>query len=278
MTVKYSLTGVRVVLRAGIDRPDPAVPVLVDPATAKLAADGLLRLDIDSSTTVPARVVGVLPRFPTMDGQFAVADGDALGDAIEGRQPGVGVPAEIWLSTPKGQEPALSRALARAPFNSLNVDLQYADRDYLRADPLAIGAGDLLRDNALLGLIVALLGIGLLVVAERRDESAELYAWECDGLPPATLRRVLFTRAASVVAVAVPGGIALGLLLSTVTTKLVQVTAAGTTPQPPLALAFGAGWIVAIVGGAVAIALGTAGLAAGTAMRESLPPQPQVTS
>jgi hypothetical protein len=278
MDVTYALTGSRIVLRSGFARPHPPVPVLADAETAKLARGGVIQLNIDPTTAIPGKVVAVLPRFPTMERRFVVADLPALSDALEGLQPGTGIATEVWIAAPPSQQATLASALGHAPFTSLRVQLQAADRAYLRSDPLASGAGKLLRDNAFLGLVIALLAIGLLVVAERRDESAELYAWECDGLPPSTLRRVLFARAASVIAVAVPGGLGLGLLLSTVTTKLVQVTAGGTTPQPPLALALGLSQLGLILGAAVVIGLLAAAVAAGSALREPLPQQPQVAS
>lgn len=278
LNITYALTGSRVVLRAGFNRPNPPVPVLADPITARLASNGVIQLNLDSTTAIQGKVVGVVPRFPTLGNRFVVADLGALSDAMEALQPSTGIPIEVWVAAPVDEQPALATALSRAPYTALRVQLQAADRAYLRSDPLATGAGNLLRDNAFLGLLIALLAIGLLVVAERRDESAELYAWECDGLPPRTLRRVLFSRAASVIAVAVPGGLGLGLLLSTVTTRLVEVTATGTTPQPPLALALGIGRLGVILGVAVLIGLLAAAVAAGSALREPLPQEPHVTA
>jgi ABC-type antimicrobial peptide transport system permease subunit len=115
----------------------------------------------------------------------------------------------------------------------------------------------------------------LLVVAERRDESAQLYAWESDGVAPRTLRLTLFLRALAVTVVGVPGGILLGLLLSRITTALVLVTAVGATPVPPLVLAVTPLWTVTALVAGIAVGLGVCGALAAAALREPLPRRPE---
>src|SRR5439155_9472360 len=132
------------------------------------------------------------------------------------------------------------------------------------------GAADLLASSALLASLVATVAVVLLVVAERCDEAAELYAWESDGVAPATLRWSLFVRAAAVVAGAVPGGLAVGLLLCAITTAVVTVTAAGTAPVPPLALTVGVGWLAAVVAAGVVLGLAASGAVAAASLREPL--------
>src|SRR5204863_2716364 len=127
------------------------------------------------------------------------------------------------------------------------VDLRRDRQDQLAGDPVARGAAALLVASAVVAILVGMLAVVMLVLAERRDEYPELYAWESDGVAPAVLRRARFTRAAAVVRGAVPAGLLVGLVLSRVTTTLVQVTAAGTTPKPPLSLATGPGWVAAVL-------------------------------
>src|SRR5207302_8073748 len=109
---------------------------------------------------------------------------------------------------------SLARTLAGAPFDRRAFGVRQARQGHLTGDPVARGAANLLTASALVAVLVGMLAVVLLVVAERRDESAELYAWESDGIPPATLRRSLFARAAAVVAGAVPAGLLVGLALS----------------------------------------------------------------
>ena len=68
----------------------------------------------------------------------------------------------------------------------------------------------------------------LLVAAERYDDAAAEYAWEADGVPPATLRAALWWRAVAVAVPAVPAGILGGVALAALTARLVAVTATAT--------------------------------------------------
>jgi hypothetical protein len=232
-------------MRAGFAAAAGPLPVLADPVTAAAASDGALAVTIGNGPAIPATVVGVLPRFPATGPRFVVADRRALAAALDARDPGTGSVVELWLT-------GNTAALATAPFDLLRVDLRQAREDRLAADPLALGASGLLASSALLAFVVALLALVLLVVAERRDESAQLYAWESDGVAPRTLRLTLFLRALAVTAVGVPGGILLGLLLSRITTALVLVTAVGATPVPPLVLAVTPLWTVLALGAGIA--------------------------
>ena len=128
------------------------------------------------------------------------------------------------------------------------MDARQARADRLAGDPVARGATGLLTGSAVLAFVVALLALVLLVVAERRDEAAQLYAWESDGVRargPCAGRcscgRSRWSWSA------VPGGVLIGLLLSRLTTALVRLTAVGTDPVPPLALAVSALWSVLAV-------------------------------
>src|SRR4029450_1012155 len=126
--------------------------------------------------------------------------------------------AELWLAADPGVD--AGAVLARAPFDLLRTDLRQARQARLASDPVAVGAAGLLTGGALLAFVVALLALVLLVLAERRDESAQLYAWESDGVSPDTLRRSLFARAVAVVAVGVPGGAGAALTLSQIKQRL----------------------------------------------------------
>jgi len=274
LTIAFEFTGARVVVRAGAGTPAP-IPVLTDPATAATARNGALQLVVGGDRLVAARVARVVPRFPTAGTRFVVADVRALADTLDAVEPGTGSVSELWLWAPDGRAAQLASALAASPFDRLSVDLRQARQDRLAADPVARGAEGLLTASALVALLVAALALVLLVVAERRDESAELYAWESDGVPPRTLRVALFARAAAVVAGAVPGGLLVGLALSRVTAALVRVTAAGTAPVPPLRLATGPGWVGAVLGLGLATGLTVAAVVAGSALRERLPRRPE---
>lgn len=275
LSIAYDFTGDLVVVRAGAAAAAPAeLPVLVDPATAARAPGGVLELTGSSGAPLKLRVVGVVPRFPTVGSEFVVADEAALADALDTREPGTGSVAELWVWVPDASSAALGHALGQPPYDRLTIELRAQRQADLASDPLAVGASSLLTGSALLALAVAALSLVLLVLAERRDESAELYAWESDGVPPTTLRRSLFLRALAVVVVALPAGVVTGLLLSRVTTTLVALTATGTAPRPPLVLSVGPGWAaVALLGGLLVAVVASAGVAFG-ALREPWPTRP----
>jgi hypothetical protein len=272
LAIDYGLTGSRLVVRAGADRPVAPLPVFADAGTAAAASGGTLSVSLNSGPPVTATVVGVLPRFPTARSAFVIADQRALATAMDIREPGTGSVSELWLAA---SGPGFTAALAGSPFDLLRVDFRQARQDRLAADPLATGAAGLLTGSALASFAVALVALVLLVIAERRDESAQLYVWESDGVAPRTLRLSLFLRAVAVVAVGVPGGVLIGLGLSQITTALVRVTAVGTDPVPPLNLAISPLWTLGLVGTGVAAGLAVCGGLAAVALRERLPRRPE---
>ena len=275
LTVGFQFLGHPIVIRAGAAATEAPLPVLTDPDTAADASGGLLSLVVEANTPIVARVVGIAPRFPTAGTRYVVADRGALADALDAREPGSGGVTELWLHAPPGTAAALAAALAEPPYDQLDVALRADRARTLRDDPVATGAAGILQTDALLVVLVAALAVALLVVAERRDEAAELYAWESDGVAPAALRRSMIARACAVVGVGVPGGLLVGVLLAALTTRLVAVTAVGTDPVPPLSLAIGPGWALAVVGAGVLLGLGCAAAVALGALREPVPARPE---
>ncbi|NUO58798.1 MAG: hypothetical protein HOV78_19225 [Hamadaea sp.] len=268
----YELATGRMVALIGAT-PETELPVIVDPVTATAASGGRLQFSVQGSAPVTGRIVQVLPRFPATGERFVVADVRALADALDAREPGTGSVSELWLSS--SDPNALRQNLAKSPYDQLSVRSRAQVQDQLATDPLAVGAASLLWTGALVALGVAAVALVLLVIAERRDDAAELYAWESDGLTPGALRGLLFARATAVVAVAVPCGVLLGLLLTRLTTALVLVTAVGSTPRPPLALAASPLQLAAVLGAGVGLGLLCAGLVAWRSFRTPLPVRPE---
>jgi hypothetical protein len=265
----YQLSGQLVVVRPGLAQ-RPPLQVLADPATVA-AAGRNLRLDV-GGTAVAATVVGTLAHFPTVPGPFLVLDEHALADALDDVEPGTGPPREIWVSD---SDPTLPATLAAAPYDRLSVTVQSDVRDRLASDPVAQGSSWLLAAGALVALLVGAIAVVLLVIGARRDDAGELLALEADGVAPGTLRRVLFLRAAYVAVPAVIAGAITGVLLARAAATLVAISATGTTPLPPLALAVGVPWTAGVVGAIVVLALVAAAVTAGGAMREPWPARPQ---
>ncbi|NUR73482.1 MAG: hypothetical protein HOU81_21905, partial [Hamadaea sp.] len=268
----YNLATGRLVALIGAAA-EAEVPVILDPVTASAASGGRVQLSIQGAAPIVGRIVQVLPRFPAIGERFVVADVQALAGAMDAREPGTGSVSELWLSS--SDPDALRQNLAKSPFDQLTVRSRAQVEQQLATDPLAVGAAGLLWTGALVALGVGAVALVLLVIAERRDDAAELYAWESDGLTPGALRGLLFARATAVVVVAVPCGVLLGLLLTRLTTALVLVTAVGSAPRPPLALSASPMQLAAVLGAGVGLGLLCAGLVAWRSFRTPLPVRPE---
>jgi hypothetical protein len=226
LRINYDVTGAPLIAVPG---GAVTLPVAVDPDTAKLAHGGQLQVTLDGSAPATLQIVSVLPRAPTESGTFFLADRAALMRVLMRAEPGRN-PQEYWLT---GASPS---------FAGLTVTRRATVEHGLATDPVSVGARTLLIVVALLALAVGAVALVLLVVGERRDGAGELYAWEADGTRPRTLRRMLVVRLLVVTLVAVPVGVAAGLILAKVGTTLVAVDASGTTPTPPLEVTLGSAW------------------------------------
>ncbi len=267
LRVSYRLEGSQIVLVPNYT-PPPELPVAVDPATAAIADHGRLTITLDEVTVI-GRVVATLPRFPTTNGPFVVADRQALSAVVDASQPGTGATGEIWIASPEA-------ARITAPFHQLTVTLRAPIQQRLTDDPVASGSRLLLALLAGLALLVAGVAVVLLVLGDRRDDAGELHAWEADGVRPATLRRMLFLRAASVVAVALPFGLVTGLVLAQVGANLVAVDASGVVPVPPLSVSIGAAWTALLLLAGLGLAVALAAAVASRMLREHLPAPPEL--
>ena len=216
--------------RTGIYRPKQPtdgvpLPVLVTPQIAAVAGPrGIIPLDIEGEL-VPARVVGVVQRFPSIVGDAVVADLEQAGTRLDTLSPGLGTTDELWLNT--ASAPHVPQVLVQSQAETL-VRLQ--------ADPLARGALLTLAGTAAVALLLALRGLVLSVVGDVRDDRGELFDLEAQGAAPATIRAHLRLRALLVAAFGIAGGLALGAILSALVIALVSVTASAAEPEPPLRL------------------------------------------
>jgi len=201
------------------------MPVLVTPNIAAVAGPhGIIPLDIEGES-VPARVVGVVQRFPSIVGDAVVADDQQAGTRLDTLSPGLGTTDELWLNT------------TRAPHvPQVTVQSQADTLARLQADPLARGALVTLAGTAAVALLLALLGLVLSVVGDVRDDRGELFDLEAQGAAPATIRAHLRLRALLVAAFGIAGGLVLGAILSALVIALVSVTASAAEPEPPLRL------------------------------------------
>jgi hypothetical protein len=229
------------------------VPVVVSPDLARVAgAGGLLPLHVEDET-IEGRVVGVARNFPSVDGDLVVADLPTWLTAANTIEPGTATASEIWLDASK-----------RPRIPSLSIVSQRVTEEVMRSNPLARGSLALLLVAAIVGLVLAAVGVLLGVVGDRDDETGELFDLSAQGVTPAELRRHLVLRAEAVAAVGIGGGVAAGAVVSALVVAVVSVTAGAGTPLPPLALVFD--W--PLVGIALACLVAGSTAAAGVAVRK----------
>jgi Na+-transporting methylmalonyl-CoA/oxaloacetate decarboxylase gamma subunit len=225
--------------RTGVYRPaqptdNAPLPILATPAVAAEAnAQRILPLQIEGDQ-ITARVVGVVKRFPSANGDAVIADRQTASTLLDTQSPGLGLTDELWLNVQ--DEAAAAAKLAQPPFTQMTVQSRAATLAQLQSDPLARGALITLAGTAIVALVLALLGLLLSAVGEVRDERGDLFDLEAQGASPATMRAQLRLRALLVALFGIAGGIALGAILSSLVISLVDVTATAAAPQPPLAL------------------------------------------
>jgi hypothetical protein len=212
------------------------LPVLATPrVVAESGPHGIIPLQVEGEQ-VAARIVGVVRRFPSVDGDIVVAAQQPASTILDTRSPGLGATDEMWVNVAPGAEEAAETTLTKAPFTQLALQSRAATLAELKSDPLARGSLLTLAGTAGVALLLALVGLLLTVVGDIRDDRGDLFDLEAQGASPATIRAHLRLRAALVAAFGIVGGLALGAILTSLVISLVSVTASAGLAQPPLRL------------------------------------------
>jgi len=216
------------------------IPAVVSPFLATLAGpDRVLGVTVNGEQ-LHFRVATVARRFPGISqsetSDFLVVDRPALDSALNTAAPGTGFATELWLDTDPARRDAVEARLRKPPFTALAVTSRSQLEHSLRAEPVARAALAMLETAALTAIVLALLGLVLGTLSERRDEAAELFDLEAQGVAPASLRRQLRLRASLAGLAGALGGIATGVVLSLLVVRFVELTANATSPEPPLEL------------------------------------------
>ncbi len=120
---------------------------------------------------------------------------------------------------------------------------------------MARGSIALLVVTAVVGLVLAGVGLLLTVLGDLRDERGALFDLETQGATPAQLRRHVLLRAVVVGLLGLGGGIAAGGIVGALVVAVVTVTAGAGSALPPLALDFD--WPL-VAAGLAALALAAA--------------------
>jgi hypothetical protein len=253
------------------------LPAVVSPRMAELAGPDRLLGVVTNGEPVTFRVVAVAHRFPGIPesetSDFVVADRSTLDSALNTSTPATGFPTELWLNAPSSALPTLRARLRKPPFTVLSVSSRAAVERSLRSEPVSRAALAMLEAAALTAVVLALLGLLLGAVSERRDEAAELFDLEAQGLAPASLRRQLRLRASIAGFAGALGGLLTGLVLSLLVVRFVELTANATAPESPLALSVD--WLAIVLAALIAalVAVALISLATGRAFRGSTPPR-----
>ena len=257
------------------DPPRFALPAVVSPRMAQLAGPDRLLGVVTNAEPIVFRVVEVARRFPGVaesdTSDFVVADRPTLETALNASAPGSGFPTELWLGFGPARRSAVEAHLRKPPFTALTVSTRSHVEHSLRHEPVGRAALAMLEAAALTAVLLALLALVLGAVSERRDEAAELFDLEAQGVAPASLRRQLRLRASMAGLAGALGGLATGLVLSLLVVRFVELTANATAPEPPLVVSVN--WLglllAAVVAGLVAAAL--VALATRQAFRGAVP-------
>ena len=232
--VGFSATGTPGVFRPAQPTDTLPVPVLADPQTAaSTGPDGRIALTVDGLPVV-ARVVGVLGRFPTIEGEeagFVIADEATLAAALDAQLPGQGRPDELWIST--GHLARLRAALDSGTLAQLDSSFRVDLDHQLRDAPVARGVLGTLIAATVLSVVLAVIGLLTALLGGARDERASCDLSE-QGVGPRGLRAELRVRLALASVLGVIVGLGIAVLLTRL--AVASVRAAGTVadPSPPV--------------------------------------------
>jgi hypothetical protein len=237
------------------------LPVVVSPDLARDAtADGALDLHLGSGL-VPARVVGVAERAPTIVDtrpRFAIVSLDPFLIALASAVPAAGRPSEMWITAPTAERlDDVREVLADRPFRFAEVTAR-SDLVAERAgDPLSQAIVWALVAAALAGLVLSVGGLVMGAITDLRDERGELADLEAQGVPPSALRWHALTRTAILAIGGALAGLMAGIALAYLAIGTLAIDAEGRLPIPPLSVVLPPLPILSIVGIVLVIVLGT---------------------
>jgi hypothetical protein len=212
-----------------------AIPVIASPGIAEAAgAEGVVPLRVPGAV-LRARVAAVAKRFPTLEGDFAVADRRLVFTALNALNPGAAIENEVWIAAANERaSEEIADGLSRPPFDRLAVSSRRAVAGELEDDPLSRGSLLILGVGALGAAILALLGLLSLLRSDMRDDEGELLDLEAQGAGPSLLRRHLRLRAGLVAGLGLAGGLAAAAVLAVLVGGLVTVLADAQDAEPSL--------------------------------------------
>ena len=238
---------------------------LTDPLTASAAQNGVVTVDA-SGAALQLRVIGVASRFPTLGERFIVTDAAQMQRRLNLAQPGAGSTSEVWLAADSAShEQALAVTLRQAPYSRLSVDRRVERAEALRQDPLSRLSLGVLVVSSMLAVLLAAGALALNAVAERSEDEAFHRALALEGATDRVIRRLVRIRSMALAAAGVPVGLLGGAFLLSIIVRVVNVSATGVTPQPPLRRVVPWGLLGGSLAGVLLVLAAAAWLASGLA-------------
>ena len=209
-------------------------------AEATAAGAGTIAVTFGDRPALEVKVVETADRFPALgdpNGRFIVVDLAPLLVALDGVAPGSGHPNEAWLTA---ADPAtlerVQRELGGEPFRATFVRSRADLAAASLADPFAGAFLAALMAAAIVGLILALLGVVISIRADAADATGELRDLSALGLPEPSLRAIVAGRALVLAFAGVTSGLILGAVLVILGTAATGLAADVRPPVPPLVI------------------------------------------
>jgi hypothetical protein len=237
--------------------PPPDVPVavsqdLVDAIGAKVGGE---LSAIVGEVDVPLRVTAVVPTVPSAPGRAAVlADADTLSRSLIAAGRLDPVVDAWWVGHPSSSTVRALRALQIG-----DVTTREDVTRTLAQGPLGVTTPSALLTLALAAAVLLLVGVALLLSAERQRRSAEVARLRALGLTPRTARRVLLVEHAAFLVPLVLAGALVGVVASVAVGPHLVRSDLGAAPVPAAVVAWPwTGEALVVVG----LLLGSLGIAA----------------
>ena len=166
---------------------DGGIPsVIVDPATAALASNGLLTLSGAKNTYFQVRVGKVVSHFPSAGDRFVVMSLNQMQSELGAADLGSIDPIEVWVSTPDSD--AYVKKLQGGGFGRLVIQSSKALESQFRSNPNDQGILSAYKIALLFALFVALLVTLSALPLVYREGRQTLFYLETVGSTPAELR------------------------------------------------------------------------------------------
>ena len=160
--------------------------VIVDPATAALASDGVLTLSGAKNTYFQVKVGKVVSHFPSAGDRFVIMSLNQMQSELGIADLGSIDPIEVWVSTPDSG--AYVKRLQGAGFGGLVIQSSKALESEFRANPNDQGILSAYKIALLFALFVALLVALSALPLVYREGKQTLFYLETVGGTPAQLR------------------------------------------------------------------------------------------